>query len=216
MFVRCINMQVNLIPNEETLIGPFGGTSRINKLTLGEICITNMRIIFEGNVSSKIIGDRDCNIPLHHIVNMNYEPGGWISAATFTITLTNNNTEVFTADWAKSNIIEYLTTVRENYILDKAKRHEKLLEFEEAAKMYKIAGYDKQVIRVRKKARNKVKQTIVHGDQVTKTEIKDSVLNRSNVGGSSKMQELERLAEMKKEGLISDEEYEKMKQEIIG
>ena len=30
------------------------------------------------------------------------------------------------------------------------------------------------------------------------------------------MQELEKLTEMKKEGLISDEEYEKMKQEIIG
>jgi uncharacterized protein HemY len=27
---------------------------------------------------------------------------------------------------------------------------------------------------------------------------------------------LEKLAEMKKEGLISDEEYEKLKQEIIG
>ncbi len=65
--------------------------------------------------------------------------------------------------------------------------------------------------------RVKVSQKVVHGDEVTKTEIKDSVLNRSNIGGgSSKMQELKDLAEMKKEGLISDEEYEKMKQEIIG
>ena len=62
-----------------------------------------------------------------------------------------------------------------------------------------------------------VAQKVVHGDEVTKTEIKDSVLNRSNVGGgSSKMKELKDLAEMKKEGLISDEEYEKMKLEIIG
>ena len=53
---------------------------------------------------------------------------------------------------------------------------------------------------------------VVHGDTI----VKDSVLNRANVGGSSKMQELEKLAEMKKEGLISDKEYEKMKQEIIG
>jgi hypothetical protein len=30
------------------------------------------------------------------------------------------------------------------------------------------------------------------------------------------MQELKELGAMKKEGLISDEEYEKMKQEIIG
>jgi len=60
-------------------------------------------------------------------------------------------------------------------------------------------------------------QHIVQGDQITKTEVKDSVLNRSNIGESnSKMQELEKLAEMKEKGLISDEEYEKMKLEIIG
>ena len=58
-------------------------------------------------------------------------------------------------------------------------------------------------IRVRKlKAEQgtvKVDQTVVQGDQITKTEIKDSVLNRSNVGsGSSKMQELKDLTEMKK------------------
>jgi hypothetical protein len=63
----------------------------------------------------------------------------------------------------------------------------------------------------------KVDQTVVHGDQVTKTEIKDSVLNRSNVGGgSSKMQELEKLTEMKKEGLIDDDEFKQMKKEILG
>ena len=211
-------MQVSLMANEETLIGPVSA-SRINELTLGKISITNMRIIFEGNVSSKIIGDRDCNIPLHHIVNMNYEPGGWISAATFTITLTNNNTEVFTADWAKSNIIEYLTTVRENYILDKAKRHEKLLEFEEAAKMYKIAGYDNQVIRVRKKARNKVKQTIVHGDYVDDrdTIVKDSVISKSNVGGGkSKAEEIKEIKELLDSGAIEDDEFKQMKKEILG
>ena len=35
-------------------------------------------------------------------------------------------------------------------------------------------------------------------------------------GGSSKMQELKELTEMKKEGLIDDDDYEKMKREIIG
>jgi len=62
-----------------------------------------------------------------------------------------------------------------------------------------------------------LEQTIVHGDQVTKTEIKDSVLNRSNVGGgSSKMQELEKLAEMKEKSLIDDDEFKQMKKEILG
>ena len=105
--------------------------------------------------------------------------------------------------------------------LDKAKRHEKLLEFDAAAEIYKELMMDDDVIRVRKlkseQGAVKVTQKVVHGDEVTKTEIKDSVLNKSNVGGgSSKMQELEKLTDMKKEGLISDEEYEKMKQEIIG
>jgi len=106
-----------------------------------------------------------------------------------------------------------------NDAIEVAKKHEKLLEFEEAAQIYKKYEMDEEVIRVREEQRNKVNidQNVVHGDQITNTEIKDSVLNRSNVGGgSSKMQELKDLAEMKKEGLISDEEYEKMKQEIIG
>ncbi len=104
-----------------------------------------------------------------------------------------------------------------NLMIEKAKNHEKLLEFEAAAEIYKEYGMDDEIIRVRKKARNKVEQTVVHGDQVTKTEIKDSVLNRSNVGGgSSKMQELKDLTEMKKEGLIDDAEFKQMKKEILG
>tara|TARA_B110000014_G_C20111348_1_gene585545 strand:- start:579 stop:1376 length:798 start_codon:yes stop_codon:yes gene_type:complete len=105
--------------------------------------------------------------------------------------------------------------------IDIAKRHEKLLEFDEAASMYKELGMDDATIRVRelKSEKNAVKvtQKVVHGDEITKTEIKDSVLNRSNVGsGRSKIEELKDLAEMKKEGLISENDYEKMKLEIIG
>jgi len=101
--------------------------------------------------------------------------------------------------------------------ISKAKKHEKLLEFKEAATIYKELGMDDEVIRIREAARNKVEQTVVQGDQITKTEIKDSVLNRSNVGGgSSKMQELKDLTEMKKEGLIDDAEFKQMKKEILG
>ena len=113
------------------------------------------------------------------------------------------------------------TRVGTNSRVEAAKYHEKLLEFDEAANIYKKLGMDDELIRIRKlkseQGAVKVSQKIVHGDEITKTDIRDSVLNRSNVGGgSSKMQELEKLTEMKKEGLISDEEYEKMKQEIIG
>jgi len=116
---------------------------------------------------------------------------------------------------------EKLKKAKNKTKMSKAKKHEKLLEFREAALIYKELNMDDDVIRVRKlKAKQgavKVKQTIVQGDQVTKTEIKDSVINRSNVGGgSSKMQELKDLTEMKKEGLIDDDEFKQMKKEILG
>jgi len=106
---------------------------------------------------------------------------------------------------------------KKNY-LEKAKKHEKLLEFEEAVKIYKEYEMDDDIIRVREEARNKVEQTVVHGDQVTKTEIKDSVLNRSNVGvgGDDKFTKLKELTEMKEKGFIDDDEFKQMKKEILG
>ena len=103
----------------------------------------------------------------------------------------------------------------------KAKHHEKLLEFDEAAKIYKELEMDDELIRIRKlkseQGAVKVSQKVVHGDEITKTEIKDSVVSKSNIGGgSSKMQELKELTEMKKEGMITAEEFEKMKKRIIG
>ena len=100
-----------------------------------------------------------------------------------------------------------------------AVKHEKLLEFEEAVEIYKRYGMDDEIIRVREKARNKVEQTVVQGDYIDDrdTIIKDSVVSKSNIGGgSSKMQELEKLTAMKKEGLIADDEFQQMKKEILG
>ena len=104
----------------------------------------------------------------------------------------------------------------------KAKEREEALDFITAIEIWEELGEIKEAARVRQLYSEmgsvKVAQKVVHGDDITKTEIKDSVVSKSNIGsgGSSKMQELKDLAEMKKEGLISDEEYEKMKQEIIG
>ena len=103
--------------------------------------------------------------------------------------------------------------------LRRAHEREAHLDYKKAISLYENAGKPQEAARVRRIMydEKKVDQTVVQGDQVTKTEIKDSVLNRSNVGGgSSKMQELEKLAEMKKESLIDDADYEKMKREIIG
>jgi hypothetical protein len=105
-----------------------------------------------------------------------------------------------------------------NLMIEKAKNHEKLLEFEEAAEIYKEYGMDADVIRVRKEARNKVEQTVVHGDQITKTEIKDSVVSKSNVGsgGKSKSEELREAKALLDDGIIDDDEFKQMKKEILG
>ena len=53
----------------------------------------------------------------------------------------------------------------------------------------------------------------IQDKQDIKTE--DKITNKNVEGGSSKMKELKELTEMKEKGLISDDEYGKMKKEII-
>ena len=103
----------------------------------------------------------------------------------------------------------------------KAKERESAKDYVAAIGIWEELGEIREAARVRtlksEQGAVKVTQKVVHGDEVTKTEIKDSVVSKSSIGGGySKMQELKDLAKMKKEGLISDEEYEKMKQDIIG
>ena len=88
--------------------------------------------------------------------------------------------------------------------------------------IYEEIGKHEDAARVRKlKAEQgavKVTQKVVHGDEVTKTEIKDSVLNRSSVGSgkSSKAEELREAKSLFEEGLIDDDEFKQMKKEILG
>ncbi|MAH17812.1 MAG: hypothetical protein CL960_04920 [Euryarchaeota archaeon] len=72
---------------------------------------------------------------------------------------------------------------------------------------------------MREEGKVKVDQTVVHGDYVDDrdTIVKDSVISKSSIGGgSSKMQELEKLKEMFDSGFISKKEMEKIKKEILG
>ena len=117
--------------------------------------------------------------------------------------------------WERLGEIDEATRVRKT----KAKERERARDYETAIQIWERLGEIDEAARVRKTQAEmgsvKVSQKVVHGDEVT--EIKDSVLNRSNVGGgSSKMQELKDLAEMKKEGLIDDDEFKQMKKEILG
>ena len=102
---------------------------------------------------------------------------------------------------------------------EEAKKREIALDYDSAIEIWENLGEIEEAARVRKLQAEmgsvKVAQKVVHGDEVT--EIKDSVLNRSNVGGgTSKMQELEKLTEMKEKGLIDKDEFKQMKKEILG
>jgi molecular chaperone DnaK (HSP70) len=79
-------------------------------------------------------------------------------------------------------------------------------EFEEAKKkiLERKPQYSKETVEI---AQEEVRDTIV----------KDSVISKSSIGGgSSKMQELEKLKEMFDSGFISKKEMEEMKKEILG
>ena len=106
---------------------------------------------------------------------------------------------------------------------DDAQDKEEHLDYDGAIAIYEEIGDKKSAKRVRKlKAEQgtvKVDQTVVHGDYVDDrdTIVKDSVINRSNVGGGkSKTEEIKELKELLDSGAIDKDDYEKMKREIIG
>ena len=120
-------------------------------------------------------------------------------------------------------ICETISETKNNYKMKKAIECEKNLDYDGAIHIYESINMPEGAKRIRKlKAEQgavKVDQTVVHGDYVDDrdTIVKDSVINRSNVGGgSSKMQELRELKEMLAEGLIDDDEFKQMKKEILG
>ena len=104
----------------------------------------------------------------------------------------------------------------------RAKVREQARDYDTAIQIWEELGEIKEAARIRKlKAEQgavKVAQSVVQGDQITKTEIKDSVLNRSNVGsgGKSKAEEIKEIKELLDSGAIDDDEFKQMKKEILG
>ena len=64
----------------------------------------------------------------------------------------------------------------------------------------------------------RIAQKIVKGNEINRTEIKDSVLNRSNVGagGKTKGERIKLIKELLDSGAIDDDEFKQMKKEILG
>ena len=85
-------------------------------------------------------------------------------------------------------------------------------------------GQIDQAARVRKlKAEQnavKIDQTVIHGDYVDDrdTIVKDSVVNRSSIGASEdgKLGKIKELKKLHDSGTIDDDEFKKMKKEILG
>jgi len=110
---------------------------------------------------------------------------------------------------------------RQKMLITEARIREEALDYDAAIEMWESLGNIKQAARIRKlktmQKSVKVAQKVVKGNEVTKTEIKDSVLNRSNIGstGDDKFTKLKELTEMKEKGFIDDDEFKQMKKEIL-
>ena len=105
---------------------------------------------------------------------------------------------------------------------EKAKERETAKDYSAAIKIWEKLGEIKEAARVRtlkaEQGSVKVAQKVVQGDEISKTEIKDSVVSKSNIGagGKSKAEELREAKSLLDEGLINEDDYEKMKKEILG
>ena len=94
--------------------------------------------------------------------------------------------------------------------------------FDDAENLYTKNGMLKKAAKMRRnkaaQGAAKIDQTIVHGDYVDDrdTIVKDSVVNRSNIGSNSKAEDLREAKSLFEEGLIDQSEYKQMKKEILG
>ena len=98
---------------------------------------------------------------------------------------------------------------------------ERLELYDKANEFYKYHDMLEEAAAIRrKKAEMGGSKTEIHGDYVDDrdTIVKDSVINRSNVGagGDDKFTKLKELKEMLSEGLIDGDEFNQMKKEILG
>jgi hypothetical protein len=106
--------------------------------------------------------------------------------------------------------------------INKAVQRERARDYNEAITIWEKLNVIEEAARIRKlKAEQssvRVAQKVVHGDEVSMTKIKDSILNRSNVGsgGKSKAEEIKEIKDLLDSSAIDDDEFKQMKKEILG
>ena len=187
----------------------------------GDFFITNQRLIFESNDrKDKQYDDKI----LHSVVNKVEGYNGGIFDVSQIEIYTENSVAVYItphgdgwAEWLNKKI--YSKKAKKQRAISMARERERHLDYHGAIATYEKYNMPKEAARVRRTMydEKKVDQTVVQGDQITKTEIKDSVLNRSNVGGGrSKAEEIKEIKELLDSGAIDDAEFKQMKKEILG
>ena len=108
----------------------------------------------------------------------------------------------------------------EKEVLEEAQKCEKYFNYPRAIELYEIIGKLEEAKRIRAIVMKGQSQTVVHGDYVDDrdTIVKDSVISKSSIGagGKSKAEQIKEIKELLDAGAISEEDYQKMKREIVG
>ena len=132
--------------------------------------------------------------------------------------------------WKKQ--VEERLQLKRNYhgALHQAAIYEDQMDYDQALSIYRRLNLPNDIRRVNEKKYGSNKEsvptqgvtntTIIHGNYVNDNDtiVKDSVLNRSSIGGTgnSKADELQKISDLKDKGLIDDEEFKQMKNEVLG
>ena len=180
----------------------------------GSIYITNQRIIFEADSDLKSLTGSIKIISLENI-EINLREDGFN-------TIEKNGIETkFLLTGDSLEVQEHLEILIRNDAIDKAKQCEEHLDYKQAIELYDKIGKPEEAARVRKlKADMAAPKTEIHGDYIDDrdTIVKDSVINRSNIGtgGKSKAEEIKEIKDLLDSGAINDDEFKQMKKEILG
>jgi hypothetical protein len=124
--------------------------------------------------------------------------------------------------WSSTKLVKEKLEKEKKEKLEKVKQREEAKDYEAAIQIWESLGEIKEAARVRELQAElgsvKLSQKVVHGDEISQTEIKDSVVNKSNIGagGKSKSEELREAKALLDDGIINDAEFKQMKKEILG
>jgi hypothetical protein len=124
--------------------------------------------------------------------------------------------------WSSTKLVKEKLEKEKKEKLEKVKQREEAKDYEAAIQIWESLGEIKEAARVRELQAElgsvKLSQKVVHGDEISQTEIKDSVVNKSNIGagGKSKSEELREAKALLDDGVINDAEFKQMKKEILG